>query len=136
MRTHAEVLAEIDRIRREVATLAEESAEVGDADNESLRGGSSLGRPPQAGRRGQKKQRNGDSSSGNRSSTGRGKGKGKGKEKGKISGNRNGKGRKQSTRSSSESPRGSIDVPGLSAVEDDRQAELGTHRTDTDSDGL
>lgn len=137
MRTHAEVLAEIDRIRREVKTLAEESAEVGDADDEGFKG-SSLGRPPQVARRAQKKLRSGDSSRRDHRSTGRGRGKGKckGKGKEKTSGSRSGKGRKQSARPSSKSTHGRSDVPGLSSGEDERQTGLDTPRTDTDSDGL
>ena len=136
MRTHAEVLAEIDRIRREVEILAEESAEVGDADDEGFRG-SSLGRPPQVARRAQKKLRSGASSPGNHRSMGRGRGKGKCKGKGKGgSGSCSGKGGKQSARPSSKSTHGGSDVPGFSSGDDERQTELDTPRTDKDSDGL
>ena len=140
-------MAEIDRVRRELVSLPDRSAEVGHADVEGSWVGA-LGRPPvQAARRAsQKTPQSVSAGRSNNRSTSRGRGKGKGTGKSKSTGKSKARKKtpadgtgmegKQPVRHSSKTTHESSAAPGLSFDGHERQGEIGAPTTETDSDAL
>ena len=134
-------MAEIERVRQELAPLVDESAPVGHAGTGGSWAGA-LGRPPaQAARRAsQKTPRSVGANRGNSRSTsrGRGRGTGKGKSTGKSKARKKspadgtGKEGKQPVESTHESSA----APGLSFDAHERQDEIDAPTTESDSDAL